>query len=93
MITAYHRPTTLDEALTLLAQPNRTPLGGGTLLSHSKSDSVEAVDLQSLSLDSVKKQGNTRNRRNRYLAAVARIRTLPGCLEIRVETRSTVEHP
>jgi CO/xanthine dehydrogenase FAD-binding subunit len=59
MITAYHRPQTLDEALTLLSQPNRTPLGGGTLLSHSKSDSVEAVDLQSLSLDFVKKQGNT----------------------------------
>ena len=58
MITAYHRPKTLDEALTLLTQPNRTPLGGGTLLSHSKADSVEAVDLQSLSLDFVKKQGN-----------------------------------
>ncbi len=58
MITAYHRPKTLDEALTLLAQPNRTPLGGGTLLSHSKADSVEAVDLQSLSLDFVKQQGN-----------------------------------
>ena len=58
MITAYHRPKTLDEALTLLAQPNRSPLGGGTLLSHSKADSVEAVDLQSLSLDFVKKQGN-----------------------------------
>jgi CO/xanthine dehydrogenase FAD-binding subunit len=59
MITAYHRPKTLDEALTLLTQPNRTPLGGGTLLSHSRSDSVEAVDLQALSLDFVKKQGNT----------------------------------
>jgi CO/xanthine dehydrogenase FAD-binding subunit len=59
MITAYHRPQTLDEALALLSQPNRTPLGGGTLLSHSKSDSVEAVDLQSLSLNFVKKQGNT----------------------------------
>jgi len=59
MITAYHRPKTLEEALTLLAQPNRTPLGGGTLLSHLKADSVEAVDLQSLSLDTLKKQGNT----------------------------------
>jgi len=58
MITAYHRPQTLNEALTLLSQPNRTPLGGGTLLSHSKTDSVEAVDLQSLSLDTIKKQGN-----------------------------------
>jgi CO/xanthine dehydrogenase FAD-binding subunit len=58
MITAYHRPKTLDEALTLLAQPNRTPLGGGTLLSKPGTEPVEAVDLQSLSLDSVKKSGN-----------------------------------
>src|SRR6266498_3039318 len=59
MITAYHRPQTLNEALMLLSQPNRTPLGGGTLLSHSQTDSVEVVDLQSLSLDTIKKQGNT----------------------------------
>jgi CO/xanthine dehydrogenase FAD-binding subunit len=58
MITAYHRPKTLDEALTLLTQPNRTPLGGGTLLSRPTTDSVEAVDLQALSLDSIKKSGN-----------------------------------
>jgi CO/xanthine dehydrogenase FAD-binding subunit len=58
MITAYHRPKTLDEALTLLTQPNRTPLGGGTLLSRPGTDPVEAVDLQSLSLDSIKKSGN-----------------------------------
>ena len=58
MITAYHRPKTLDEALILLTQPNRTPLGGGTLLSKPGTDSVEAVDLQSLSLDSIKKSGN-----------------------------------
>ena len=58
MITAYHRPKTLDEALTLLTQPNRMPLGGGTLLSHSTADSIEAVDLQSLSLDTIKKNGN-----------------------------------
>ena len=58
MITAYHRPKTLDEALTLLAQPNRTPLGGGTLLSKSTTDSVEAVDLQAIGLGTVKKSGN-----------------------------------
>ena len=58
MITAYHSPQTLDEALALLSQPNRTPLGGGTLLSHLKSDSVEAVDLQSLSLNTINRQGN-----------------------------------
>jgi len=58
MITAYHRPKTLDEALTLLAGPNRTPLGGGTLLSKPTSDPVEAVDLQSLNLDTLEKEGN-----------------------------------
>src|SRR5688572_15641062 len=61
MITAYHRPKTLDEALILLVQPNRTPLGGGTLLASRKAttDAVEAVDLQSLNLDTVEKQGNS----------------------------------
>ena len=58
MITAYHRPKTLDEALTLLSQPNTLPLGGGTLLSQSASDSIEVVDLQTLGLDTIKKQGN-----------------------------------
>src|SRR5258706_12324045 len=58
MITAYHRPKTLGEALTLLAQPNALPLGGGSLLSHPTSDSVQAVDLQALGLDSLTKNGN-----------------------------------
>ena len=58
MITTYHRPRTLDEALTLLTKPNRIPLGGGTLLSKPTADSVEVVDLQALSLDSIKKNGN-----------------------------------
>lgn len=58
MITAYHRPKTLAEALTLLSQPNTLPLGGGTLLSKPQSDPVEVVDLQSIGLDSIKKSGN-----------------------------------
>lgn len=58
MITAYHRPQTLDEALALLTQPNTLPLGGGTLLSKLTTDSVQAVDLQALGLDSLTKSGN-----------------------------------
>ncbi|HQX14929.1 MAG TPA: FAD binding domain-containing protein [Anaerolineales bacterium] len=58
MITAYHRPKTLDEALALLTQPDTRPLGGGTLLSQGKSDSVHAVDLQLLGLDSLRVNGN-----------------------------------
>jgi CO/xanthine dehydrogenase FAD-binding subunit len=58
MITEYHRPKTLDEALTLLTQPNTLPLGGGTLLSHGTSEAVQAVDLQLLGLNSLTKSGN-----------------------------------
>jgi len=58
MITAYHRPQTLDEALTLLTKPNSLPLGGGTLLSRPTPDSVEVVDLQALSLNAINARGN-----------------------------------
>jgi CO/xanthine dehydrogenase FAD-binding subunit len=58
MITTYHRPKTLDEALTLLSQPNTLPLGGGTLLSHTTTESVSVVDLQTLGLNHIHKKGN-----------------------------------
>jgi putative selenate reductase FAD-binding subunit len=66
MITTYHRPQTMDEALALLDQPNTLPLGGGTLLSHPTPfdtaqggpDSVAVVDLQALGLDSLRVSGN-----------------------------------
>ncbi|MBE0672818.1 MAG: FAD binding domain-containing protein [Anaerolineales bacterium] len=58
MITAYHRPQTLDEALALLTQPNTLPLGGGTLLSQPTSDPVSVVDLQRLGLDALRVKGN-----------------------------------
>jgi len=58
MIIDYIRPQTLDQALTLLAQPNTVPLGGGTLLSQPQSASVKAVDLQALGLNTLRKKGN-----------------------------------
>ena len=60
MIATYHRPQTLDEALTLLTQPNTFPLGGGTLLSHPMADAtrVSVVDLQALGLDTLRAKGN-----------------------------------
>ncbi|WKZ38220.1 MAG: FAD binding domain-containing protein [Anaerolineales bacterium] len=58
MITTYHRPQTLDEALTLLTQPSTVPLGGGTLLSQPTTDPVSVVDLQHLGLDSIRVNGN-----------------------------------
>jgi len=71
MITAYHRPKTLDEALALLTQPNTLPLGGGTLLSREKTDSVQVVDLQALGLNSLTKNGN-----NLELGATLTLQTL-----------------
>lgn len=50
MITEYHRPRTLDEALVLLARssPLTYLMGGGTKLNRPSSQSFEVVDLQSL---------------------------------------------
>lgn len=58
MITAYHRPKTLDEALALLKNPHTLPLGGGTLLSKPTPDPIEVVDLQALGLDLIYKKGS-----------------------------------
>jgi CO/xanthine dehydrogenase FAD-binding subunit len=58
MITAYHRPSTIDEALKLLANSKTLPLGGGTHLSRSGSAPLEVVDLQALGFNILKKNGN-----------------------------------
>ncbi|MCC6259974.1 MAG: FAD binding domain-containing protein [Anaerolineales bacterium] len=58
MITAYHRPKTLEEALELLTQPDTAPLGGGTLLSQPTTAPVSVVDLQLLMLDQLAPKGN-----------------------------------
>ena len=47
----YHRPKSLDEALTLLANPQHTLLAGGTVLnSDSDPTQVSMIDLQDLNL-------------------------------------------
>lgn len=53
MITAYHRPTTLDEALLLITQPGVVPLGGGVILNQQSEMDYEVVDLQSLKLNNI----------------------------------------
>ncbi|MBM3126710.1 MAG: hypothetical protein FJZ87_16850 [Chloroflexi bacterium] len=58
MITAYHRPRTMNEALKLLRTPGAIPLGGGTMLSRPREERIEVVDLQSLALNSVVRKGN-----------------------------------
>ena len=54
LVTAYHRPATLDEALGLLRSPRRAALAGGTTLNADREPSdLEAVDLQALGLDGI----------------------------------------
>jgi len=60
MITAYHRPATLEEALTLLAQPGTIPLGGGTLINtpqFDKGSAISVVDLQAVGLNHIRGAG------------------------------------
>lgn len=57
MITNYHRPQTLEQALALLARPDCRPLGGGTVLNQPCGESFEAVDLQALGLDKIHTAG------------------------------------
>ena len=59
MITQYHRPKTLTEALTLIAQPKTYPLGGGITLTRFSNEDYAVVDLQALDLNTIEKKGNT----------------------------------
>ena len=60
MISHYHRPSDLDQALRLVAQPATVPLGGGTsLVAAPGSDSVTVVDLQAVGLTGIELNGTT----------------------------------
>lgn len=55
MIREYFRPTSLDEALSLLTEEakDRKPLGGGTNLSRQRGGAYGVVDLQQIGLDQI----------------------------------------
>jgi CO/xanthine dehydrogenase FAD-binding subunit len=59
MIVEYHRPETLTEALNLLNRkyPTTVPLGGGTTLTKYRGEDLAVVDLQSLGLNKVERDG------------------------------------
>jgi len=58
MITKYHRPKSLDQAIKLLSKPDTFPLGGGTLLSQKFDTFFAVVDLQDLGLNKIHKVGD-----------------------------------
>jgi CO/xanthine dehydrogenase FAD-binding subunit len=54
LIAAYHRPDSLEQALSLLADHRRAPLGGGTIINADRDPSeLEVVDLQALGLSGI----------------------------------------
>jgi len=60
MIIEYHRPNTLEEALSLLArnEVKTLPLGGGTRLNQPSQERFAVIDLQSLGLNMLERRGN-----------------------------------
>ena len=61
MILEYHRPTKIEDVMSLLARtdPPTIPLGGGTALERFSTRPVAVVDLQSVGLNTIERQGNT----------------------------------
>lgn len=61
MIVEYHRPNSLEDAVTLIARkkPPTRPLGGGTVLNRPDPEAFAVVDLQDLGLNKLHKRGNT----------------------------------
>jgi CO/xanthine dehydrogenase FAD-binding subunit len=60
MILEYHRPTKIEDVMSLLSRtdPPTIPLGGGTALDRFSTQPVAVVDLQAAGLDTVERQGN-----------------------------------
>jgi len=60
MITQYHRPTTLDDAVALVARPDAVVVAGGTSVNaHPRRAPSAAIDLQALGLDGIDADGET----------------------------------
>ena len=58
MITRYHRPTTMEEAVSLVGTPGVHVIVEGTALSsNAKPDATVAVDLQSIGLNEIEMSG------------------------------------
>lgn len=73
MISEYHRPEKLTDALALLArtEPISVPLAGGTGLDRSSPQQLAVVDLQALGLDFLNWRGHSWD-----LGAMVRLQTM-----------------
>jgi CO/xanthine dehydrogenase FAD-binding subunit len=92
MILEYHRPESLDEALTLLSQktPTTVPLGGGTVLSQAHATEFAVVDLQALGLSDFKVVGNGFEVGSAFtLQALYEQNAIPEALKLAIQLEST----
>ncbi len=87
MITQYHRPTTLPEALALVKKENIYPLGGGIQLSQFSDDKYEVVDLQALALNGIAKKGNILE-----IGATATLEALLNTPELPEALKKAIQH-
>lgn len=92
MILEYHRPETLEQALTLLQRqaPRTIPLGGGTRVSQMRAEEVAVVDLQALGLEGCRQDNN-----QFIIGAMARMKNLAelGALPPALKQIITTEFP
>jgi len=88
MIVEYLRPKTLEETLALLNRPGipTYPLGGGTFISRHSNETCAVVDLQSLGLSGVERQGNLL-----ILGATATLQSLYEASELSPELRTVIQ--
>jgi CO/xanthine dehydrogenase FAD-binding subunit len=86
MISEYHRPETIDEALTLIRRPELTlPLGGGTVLNAPHDLFFAVADLQALGLDRIETRGKFLE-----IGAVTSLRALAASPDCSVELRRVI---
>ncbi len=88
MIKNYHHPKSIEVALQLLEQaPHMRPLGGGTVLNSPSELDYELVDLQSLGLNKIKKNGN-----NLKIGATATLQSLLETEDIPQDLKKAIQH-
>lgn len=87
MIKEYYRPGSVDEAVALLLEKEKTlsPLGGGTSISRHQADYDGVVDLQAAGLDKITAEGD-----RVQVGAMARLENLLGHEDIHPEIQRAI---